>query len=145
MRSDDVRPTKPRILLVEDDEATRIGYAELLQVQGFVVDAVATATAAAAAVKRTVPDLVVTDVTLPDGDGLALASQLREQPRTAHVPVIGITGHWSADARARAREAGVSAFLLKPSAPAHVMAEIYRVLANEGADAEDIGGDAHTV
>jgi CheY-like chemotaxis protein len=139
MHSEDVRPSKPRILLVEDDDATRTGYAELLEVRGFIVDAVATALEAIHAIELAVPDVVVTDVTLPDGDGLALASQFREQRRTAHVPIIGITGHWSVDARARARQAGVSAFLLKPSAPAHVIAEIYRVLANEAED-ETAGG-----
>ena len=131
MHQDQVRPNRPRILLIEDDEATRVGYAELLQVRGFEVEAVGTALEALAAAKRETPDVIVTDVLLPDGDGLALASQFREQPRTAHVPIIGVTANWTADARARARQAGVSAFLLKPSAPSHVLAEIYRVLAHE--------------
>jgi CheY-like chemotaxis protein len=141
---EDVRPIRPRILLVEDDPATRIGYAELLQARGFNVEAVGTAQEALDAVSRHVPDVIVTDVMLPDADGLSLASQLREQPRTARVPIIGITAHWSAEARDRARSAGVSAFLLKPSAPAHVIAEIYRVLATEDESAGRDGASVQT-
>ena len=135
MLSEEVRSNsrrmRPRILLVEDDEATRSGYVELLQGRGFDVEAVSTARDAVASVARRLPDLIVTDVMLPDADGLALASQLREQSQTARVPIIGVTAHWSAESRARAHAAGVSAFLLKPSAPSHVLAEIYRVLASD--------------
>lgn len=134
MQSEDVSPNgrriRPRVLLVEDDEATRSGYAELLRGRGFDVDAVSTAGEAVDSVNRVIPDVIVTDVMLPDADGLALASQFRDQHRTAHVPVIGITAHWTAETRTRARTAGVSAVLLKPSAPSHVLAEINRVLAN---------------
>lgn len=119
---------QPRILLVEDDDATREGYAELLRTNGFLVDAARTAAEAIDAVSRAVPHVILTDVLLPDADGLTLATQFRGQPRTARVPIIGITAHWTADSRERARAAGVSAFLLKPSAPAHVMAEIERAL-----------------
>jgi two-component system cell cycle response regulator DivK len=124
----------PRILLVEDDDAARIGYAELLQVQGFTVDAVATGADALAVATRVGPDIIITDVRLPDTDGLSLAEQLRQQPAMAEVPIIAVTAYWSPESRARARAAGVSAFLLKPSAPAHVLAEIQRVLSH-GADA----------
>jgi CheY-like chemotaxis protein len=124
-----------RILLVEDDDATRIGYEELLQVQGFTVDAVATGAEALGVVSRMAPDVIITDVRLPDTDGLSLASELRQQPDMAAIPIIGITAHWTAESRARARAAGVSAFLLKPSAPAHFIAEIHRVLAHRPEDA----------
>jgi CheY-like chemotaxis protein len=43
--------------------------------------------------------------------------------------VIGLTGHWSSDASRDARGAGMVALLLKPVAPAHLLAELNRALA----------------
>lgn len=75
-----------------------------------------------------IPDIVVTDIHLPGLDGFGLAAALRADSRTRHVPVIGMTGHWSPAIHTDAQLAGVSAMLLKPCLPSHLLAEIERVL-----------------
>jgi CheY-like chemotaxis protein len=124
---------QPLILIVEDDSAARSSCAELLQSHGFRVVEVATAAAARAAAAEHVPDLALIDVVLPDGDGLGLATELRERPGAGLLPIIAYTGQWSADHARRARQSGVFATLMKPAAPAHLLSEIYRALAGPDA------------
>jgi CheY-like chemotaxis protein len=63
-------------------------------------------------------------------DGFALAKALHQDLRTRHVPVIGLTAYWHADVSARAAAASMATVLLKPCSPAHLMAELQRVLAS---------------
>lgn len=74
------------------------------------------------------PAAVVTDISLPGMDGVAPAAALHRQARTYDVSVIGLTAHWSADSHARVGEVCMRAVLLKPCRPAHLVAELRRVL-----------------
>ena len=117
------------MLLVEDDAAARSGYAEFLSDNGFRVVALGAAFGALEHAAKEVPDVVLTDIALPDLNGFELTRALKRDPRLATVTVIGLTGHWSSDASRDARGAGMVALLLKPVAPQHLLAEVNRVLA----------------
>jgi len=117
------------VLLVEDDDAALSVYAEFLADSGFRVVALGAASVALEHVVNEVPDIVLTDIALPDLNGFELARALKRDPRLAAITVIGLTGHWSSQATRGAREAGMAALLLKPVAPAHLLAEVNRVLA----------------
>jgi len=120
----------PRVLLVDDDEVTRGNDERLLRANGFAVEAARSVAEAVAAVNRRVPDVVLANVQLPDADVLALVSQIHEQRASAQIPIIGATTEWTPEIRERARTAGVSAFVEKRGTPFHVLAEIYRALAD---------------
>ncbi len=124
-------PISRLILLVEDDEAARSGYAEFLSDQGFRVVALESGSLALKHAAQEAPDLVLTDIALPDLDGIGLTRALKGNPPTANVSVIGLTGHWSVKAGQAARTAGMVALLLKPVAPAHLLAEIKRALGQQ--------------
>jgi two-component system response regulator GlrR len=124
-------PISRLILLVEDDVAARSGYAEFLSDQGFRVVALESGSLALKHVAQEAPDLVLTDIALPDLDGIGLTRALKGNPPTANVSVIGLTGHWSVKAGQAARAAGMVALLLKPVAPAHLLAEIKRALGQQ--------------
>ena len=79
---------------------------------------------------ETVPDIVVTDINMPGLDGFALAAALRADRRTRHVPLLGMTGHWNTEMQIEAQRSGFSAMLAKPCMPAHLLAEVERVLRN---------------
>jgi CheY-like chemotaxis protein len=117
------------VLLVEDDAAARSGYAEFLAESGFRVVALGAASVALDHLANEVPDIVLTDIALPDLNGFELTRALKRDPRLAAITVIGLTGHWSSQATRGARDAGMAALLLKPVAPAHLLAEVNRVLA----------------
>jgi CheY-like chemotaxis protein len=120
--------TSPLILLVEDNPESRDGYAEFLERGGFRVTKSATAEDAIAAIDEVVPDAIVTDIALPGNDGFVLAQQVREHPQACHVPLVAMTAYWAQDVHERAERAGISATLLKPCQPEHLIAELNRVL-----------------
>ncbi|HSC26303.1 MAG TPA: response regulator, partial [Vicinamibacterales bacterium] len=76
---------EPLVMLVEDDEGTRDGYAEFLERGGFRVAQAASAEDALSQCGTQVPDVVVTDIALPGRDGFALAAELKHQLPTRGV------------------------------------------------------------
>lgn len=120
--------TNTVILVVEDDEHARSGYLEFFGASQFVAWGSDDGTDALARALEIVPDVVVTDIMLPGLDGFGLAAALRADHRTRHIPIVGMTGHWTPVIQRDAQRAGLSAVLLKPCSPAHLLAEVERVL-----------------
>src|SRR5262249_29835861 len=105
---------RARILIVEDDEPSRYGLAALLESEGYAVDSVRSLQETDA--RMTVgggPDLLVLDVTLPDGDGAAWLGRRRRRELPTP-PVIALTGVTADEDTRRIREAGVRLVLSKP-------------------------------
>jgi CheY-like chemotaxis protein len=123
---------EPLVLLVEDDPQAREGYAEFLESGGFRVAQCGTAEEAYTQSQTLVPDIVVTDIALPGRDGFSLAAELRVQARTRGIPVVAITAYWASDVHERADRAGMTAILMKPCQPDHLIAELHRVLQRSG-------------
>ena len=61
-----------------------------------------------------IPDLIITDIVMPKVDGFALCTQLREDPRTRHIPVIIVTARDRKTDADRGRTLAAGAFLVKP-------------------------------
>ena len=107
----DVPARRLRILYVEDHADTLAVVARLLRLAGHTVapaDSCAAARAAAAAGNF---DLLVADLTLPDGDGLQLLAEMRARYR---VPGIVVSGHGMPGDVAGSADAGVACHLVKP-------------------------------
>jgi len=117
-----------QVLVVEDDANALSGYLEFLGAAGFDPTGVSNAADALPIALRHPPAAVVTDITLPGMNGFDLAAALHCDMRTRHVPVIGLTAHWSPDIRTRAFDVAMQAILVKPCVPAHLVAELERVL-----------------
>lgn len=116
------------ILIVEDDTNAREGLIDFLTCEGLVVHGAASADEALSRAIETPPAAVVTDIQLPGTSGFDLAEMLRHRPETRDVLVIGLTGHWSPEISSRAARAGMAAMLMKPCLPAHLVAELRRLL-----------------
>ena len=100
---------RPHVLLVEDDRDTREMYSEYLSYSGMTVTEAATGRRALESVARQRPDIVVTDIAMPEMDGLELSRRLRQQQETCDLPIIAVSGQVSP----RAREAGADVVLEK--------------------------------
>jgi CheY-like chemotaxis protein len=120
--------TEPLVLLVEDDPVAREGYAEFLETGGFRVAQCGSAEEGYSRSVELVPDIVVTDIALPGRDGFTLAADLRVESRTRGIPVVAMTAYWASDVHERADRAGMTAILMKPCQPDHLIAELHRVL-----------------
>jgi CheY-like chemotaxis protein len=117
-----------QILLAEDDRATREGYLELLSACGYDVLAVADGEEALRAVRQHAPDALVTDLNMPLLDGLALASEIREEPGPVRsIPILALTGDVTPARSRQALALGIT-LILKPCSPAHLQAELTRLL-----------------
>lgn len=121
------------ILVVEDDRSTLSGYVEYLTNAGYLPAGFCDPARALAAALADPPAAVVTDITMPGMDGFTLAAALHQDPRTEHVPVIGLTANWDADIRARGVAAFMRTLLLKPCSPTHLLAELERILGRSSA------------
>jgi CheY-like chemotaxis protein len=102
-----------RVLIVEDDSASRYGLKSLLDSEGFAVLEAGSLSETEEVLGRERPDVLVLDITLPDGDG-AEWLQRRRRERTLAIPVIAVTGVTADQDRRRIEEAGVAAVLHKP-------------------------------
>ena len=108
----------PRRVLVVDDDAgmRRLLQTTLQQIQCTAILAEDGETALSLA-RNHQPDAVLLDVNLPGLDGVQVCQAIRHDPATANVPIIMLTGRGDDEAEKRARAAGASAYLLKPSSP----------------------------
>lgn len=118
----------PLVLLVEDDAQARDGYAEFLERGGFRVAQAGSAEEALEQSSAVLPDVIVTDISLPGRDGFTLAMDLKCTNRTRGIPVVAMTAYWATDVHERADRAGITSILLKPCQPEHLIAELQRVL-----------------
>ena len=115
------------VLVVDDHEDTRQMSLIVLRTQGF--DA-AVADGGDAAFDRACelnPDVIVTDLAMPDGDGWDLIQKLASDPRTKDIPVVMVTACATEAVRARAKREGLAAFFFKPCAPDVLAAELRRL------------------
>lgn len=106
------RPTS--ILLVDDEPNFRAVVEEILRLQGHTVVCVARVADALEAMRRSVPDLILTDVMMPDVDGLSFVRAIRSSPAWVNIPVIVLTARSSVSDQSDAILAGASTLLTKP-------------------------------
>jgi CheY-like chemotaxis protein len=103
----------PRVALVEDDDVLRELVVTILSGRGYTVQAFATLTDARSALDAFAPDLLISDVDLPDGCGLDLVGGLRDQTGR-RIPAIVLSGRNKEQDFARGFAAGAVDYLAKP-------------------------------
>jgi two-component system chemotaxis sensor kinase CheA len=106
------------ILLIDDSPFFRNMLTPVLQAAGYAVTAVASAEAALDLIRSEQAfDIAITDVEMPGMNGFEFAEALRADPRTAELPVIGLSSAISAEAIERGREAGFHDYVAKFDRP----------------------------
>ncbi|MCK9460058.1 MAG: response regulator [Proteobacteria bacterium] len=103
---------KGRVLIVEDETALRHAYARMLEDRGFSVKQAGDGEQAIEALATRAYDVILSDIAMPEMDGIQLLRELRH--RDLDVPVILITGYPTVTAAVEAVEFGALQFLVKP-------------------------------
>ena len=115
------------VLVVDDHEDTRQMSLLVLRSQGFNASAAAGAEAAFARACEDRPDVIVTDLAMPEGDGWDLIQRLSSDPRTRQIPVVMLTACATEAVRERAAREGLAGFFFKPCPPDALAAELRRL------------------
>lgn len=119
---------KPVVLVVDDHDDTRQMSLIVLRSQGFEPVEAESGDAAFARACDARPDVIVTDLAMPDGNGWELLQRLSSDERTSEIPVVMLTACATDSVRLRASEEGVDAFFFKPCAPNVLADELRRLI-----------------
>ena len=114
---------KPKILLADDNADMRQYVARLLQDQYSVI-AVSDGAQALQAVLKDPPDLILSDVMMPEMNGFDLVKALRENPRTATIPVILLSARAGEESKVEGLSGGADDYLIKPFTARELLARI---------------------
>jgi DNA-binding response OmpR family regulator len=122
-------PTGISVLLVDDSVSMRIELGDALRERGLRVRVAENGlTALSAALKRP-PDVILTDVEMPEMDGWTFARTVRARPSLAHIPIVFLTRLSDDLSRLRGYRLGVDDYLPKTMAPDEIIARLQGVLA----------------
>ena len=111
-------------ILVADDNPDMLDYLRRLLSPRWDVEMVTDGAAALTAARREPPDLVVSDVMMPERDGISLVAALRSDPTTAQVPVLLLSARAGAEAAVGGMEAGADDYLVKPFSTTELLARV---------------------
>lgn len=126
----------PRVMIIEDETPLRKSLVTILTAEGFEAVGVPDGLAAVTLLEKELPDIIVSDISMPEMDGYEVLRTLRNDPATVDIPLIFIT------ARAQRRdvrygmELGAADYLTKPFSPAELVNTIRTQLARKKEQAE---------
>lgn len=118
--------SKIRILVVDDNEDIREILAIMLSQTGYGCDSARNGAEALQKVSQSKFDAVVTDIEMPEMDGITLTRQLSQD--TSHLPVMVMTGHSDDDYKEIALRAGAREFVNKPFDVPDLITKLHRML-----------------
>lgn len=117
-----------RILIVEDNPGHLRLAVMLVQLAGYQALEAVEAQEGIRLARAERPDLILMDLQLPGMDGLAATRQLKQDPRTRHIPVIAVTSYVADASEPEARAAGCAGFIAKPYHHADLLAALEAAL-----------------
>jgi DNA-binding response OmpR family regulator len=116
---------QPHILSIDDEVSILQLVKEYLELNGFRVSGASTPRSALDIVKQDPPDLVITDLQLPESDGLALIPRLREH--LPEVPIILLTGvHFESEMVDQSLSPEIAGYVNKTAPLSSLLAEVNR-------------------
>ncbi len=125
-----------KVLIVDDDSLIRQTLAATLRARGLDVEEAENGKEGLKQALKTAPDLVITDVRMPEMDGVEMAEELRKDPKGRDVPIIILTNDEQAETLNEALEAGVTVYLSKSNVDGDVLPDqIIAALRRPGDDA----------
>lgn len=143
-----------QLLLVDDEPGLREAVKDYLQESGFNVQVASNAREGWELMQKNTPDLVISDVMMPQVDGYQFLKQVRADPRFKALPVVFLTAKGMTTDRIQGYQAGVDAYLPKPFDPDELVAIVENLLerrapvagaASEDSDTPDIADLANQI
>lgn len=121
-----------KVLVVDDERNIRNILDFSLESEGFYVVSAADGEEAYALALTEHPDLIILDVMMPKGDGFETCQRLKQDQRTAAIPVVLLTAKTGRDDRQRGQDVGADEYIIKPFSPARVVEVVQSLLGVRG-------------
>ncbi|MGI8908040.1 MAG: response regulator [Candidatus Sumerlaeaceae bacterium] len=109
------------ILVIDDEPAIASAIKTVLELSGMAAVVAGSCDEALAIINRTPPELIFSDINMPDRSGLDLLHTLKANPATAHIPLVFITGEARNQDVNRGLAAGAAGYLKKPFSPPELL------------------------
>jgi DNA-binding NarL/FixJ family response regulator len=132
-----------RLLLVDDEPGLREAVQAYLEDSDFKVEVASNARDGWELLQQSNPDLVISDIMMPQVDGYQFLKQVREDPRYKALPVVFLTAKGMTSDRIQGYQAGCDAYLSKPFDPDELVAIVTNLLARRAA-AKQTGENAES-
>lgn len=118
-----------KILIVDDSETARTLVKDVLDEAGYdVLSADSGQAGLQLSEEHFDIDLVICDLNMPDMDGLTMCQRLKERPNFAGTPMLMLTTETSSEIKGRAREAGLTGWIVKPFIPHKLLAVVEQLI-----------------
>jgi CheY-like chemotaxis protein len=121
-----------RVLVVEDEEDTRLAYRAILEQAGWEVEEAVSGDEALRLARQAPPSLMLVDISIPGLHGWETTRQVKLGSTTRGVPVLAVTGHALDDDRRRAVEVGCDGYLVKPVSAEELVSVVERLATPTG-------------
>ncbi len=118
---------KKRILVVEDNEDIRI-YIRSILGEDYKIEEAENGLIALGMVNKFEYDLIISDVMMPELDGMELCKQLKGSIETSHIPIILLTAKSEIDSRIEGLDVGAESYITKPFHPRHLLVRVARLI-----------------
>lgn len=115
------------ILTVDDSASMRMLLKASLTAQGFIIESANDGRHGLERMDEVKPDLLITDINMPEMDGFELIEAVRARPEYRGVPILVLSTEFAEDKKARARSAGATGWITKPFDAAKLGTAIRRV------------------
>jgi two-component system phosphate regulon response regulator PhoB len=119
---------KPRVLIVEDEQALNLLLRYNLESEGFDVEVVEHGDEAETRIREQMPDLVVLDWMLPGVSGIEICRRLRARPETKQLPILMLTARGEETERVRGLGTGADDYVVKPFSLPELLARVHALL-----------------
>lgn len=117
-----------KILLIEDDAQIREPLVELLELEDYQVQAVENGKQAFKVLETFLPDLIITDILMPEMDGYEVLLNMRDMPQIKNVPVLVASAMAAPYQITTAKTFGAQGYLTKPFSSSELLLEIERIM-----------------
>lgn len=115
------------ILIVDDTRPLAESIADILEMEGYEVHIAANGVHALNAMASRIPDMVITDLLMPEMDGLSLIRKIRSSEKYSTVPIIVLTADASEESARMGKDAGADLLLTKPFDDTYLVEWIQRM------------------
>jgi DNA-binding response OmpR family regulator len=120
-------PEKKKILIVEDNEDIRLYLNDIL-LNHFIVEEAEDGLAGLKQARKIHPALIISDIMMPEMDGLELCKILKSELETSHIPILMITANLTHHIHINSFEVGADAYITKPFRADLLLSRIYNLL-----------------